>query len=953
MDFDTDRNFNLIDRITMNGSRIFNFSLTDLAAWCSSIALVCMTIGTAGPALGQATEAEVAQIVKELKSDRFENRRQATQKLFALGPEVLPLLQKIERSASLEQNRRLENLKIVFRAIKAGQTSPVARRAWLDFKDVGFDTRDLILEKLLELKEYEAHFALLEQLQPQQIREVFEDNGNYYSQIAELCRSEQWEVIERLLSMPIVWKYQPILCARFHFLMGTLENQTMQLRKRLDDRADDQKPSGLDEELKTVVKLLTFQRQYDAAGRYIAKIPQERLRLEAENQLLFERGDWKGLAKRAVLAASDFDKTQPHFVCSQWQYVLLKQYGQGVEAGREAFKEIEVRQRETATLDTGLLAALSMLTCDWEKAKTGIELEQDILSVWLLSPILNRHQEMGELIGAGVTFESRSKWAAARRKEIGKQIKKMERESARHGTNGDFKELAAEARRKVKYYLYVCERWLELGLDAEVILYMREAYLQLHDVTQLAGLKNLIMQRISAPGRPDAIWSFLSEAGYSDSQLTSMATSGALFRNESLLFNIENPVEIRRIALAQFLNKALYESVKNPMERLQRICFLLNSELKPTNPEVVNELYPEGFDLDKELARVSHQSTRTSCWRISQIYQHHGRHQEALQWKEQAALKGQADAVFSLAEDLLAAGDFIKSARMFDAHFSESSSAYSLGLSSHAWKMAGEAQIAQRRMFYASVVPRHYDLRTTEFYSNFIEDERGHWVCDLARLDNLIDQSSERQKLASLRTVMNCWKSVDPVESANFGRRGLLARSAPNDVFDYGIRSTVIVESRTLDVMAAVEERDFEAVRSIFDQVNQFAPGSPSLVEKIVPRLDELGQVELADYITQQTSLFFEDALVRYPNSPANRNNYAWLLACAKRRLDTVLRHAELAVQLHPQEDTYIDTLAESHFARGEFDEAIEVIQRSIALDPPRRYYRSQLKKYRAAKARK
>ena len=74
-------------------------------------------------------------------------------------------------------------------------------------------------------------------------------------------------------------------------------------------------------------------------------------------------------------------------------------------------------------------------------------------------------------------------------------------------------------------------------------------------------------------------------------------------------------------------------------------------------------------------------------------------------------------------------------------------------------------------------------------------------------------------------------------------------------------------------------------------------------------------------------------------------------MACAQRRLDTVLRHAEMAVQLQPQEHTYIDTLAESHFARGEFDEAIEVIQRSIALDPPRRYYRNQLKKYQDAKA--
>jgi len=386
------------------------------------------------------------------------------------------------------------------------------------------------------------------------------------------------------------------------------------------------------------------------------------------------------------------------------------------------------------------------------------------------------------------------------------------------------------------------------------------------------------------------------------------------------------------------------------MERLQRVSFLLDSALKPTNPDTVNKLYPEGFDLDAELSRVRHNSTRTSCWQISLIYQYHRRHREALQWTKLAALKGQASAVFSLAEAALAEGEFAKAARMFDAHFLESSKAYSLGLSSHAWKMAGEEQIARRRMFYASVIPQHYGTSMFDLYSQFIFDERGHLVSDLARLEVLLAEPT-RYHIINLQTAMNCWKLADPIESANFGKRIMLELSAGNTVYGFRRIAASNIQSRTRDVMGAVEERDFDAVKSTFEQVNQFAPGSPSLVEEIVPRLDELGQVELADSITEQTSSFFEDVLVRYPRSAVNRNNYAWLLACAKRRLDTVLRHAEMAVQLQPQEDTYIDTLAESHFVRGEIDEAIEVIQRSIALDPPRRYYRNQLKKYQDAKA--
>lgn len=933
----------------MSACRTNNFLPTNLVSRLGSVVALWLVIGAA--AFGQSRDAEVAQIVRELKSDRFENRQQATRKLFEMGPEILPALEKVERSASLEQNRRLENIKTVFRAIKAGQTSPAARRAWLDFNDVGFETRDLILEKLLTLKEYEAHFALLEKLQPQDIREVFEDNGYYYSQIVELCRGEQWELIDRLLSMPLMWKYQPILCTRFHFLMGTLDSQITQLQKRLDDRireATSKETSPkfrADEELNTLIDLLVFQRQYETAGRYIAKIPEKRLRLERENQLLLERGGWKELAERAVMAEADFDYDQPHFSCTPWQYVLLKQYGQGVQAGVKAIDDVEAAHRANGTFDEGFLASLSILTCDWEKAQTGVDLQKDIESLKLLS-VLSRSRELEELIGAGVTFESRSKWAQERREEIGELVAKMERESARRGNNDKFNKLKSEVAEKVNYYIYVCEHWRDLGLAKEAILFLREVYLLVHDVEQLVDVKKLITKAICYPARSDVTWSFLSDAGFSDTQMASIAGNGTIFGDPRI-----QP----KVALAQFLNGALYESVKDHTERLQRISFLLDSTVKPTDPDTVNELYPDGFDLDAELARVSHNSTRTSCWQISRIYQYHRRHREAQQWKELAALKGQADALFSLAEEALTEGDFADAARMFDEHFLESSKAYSLGLSSHAWEMAGEDQIAKQRMFYASVVPQHYGSSINEFYRDYISDERGAWVCELARMDTIVGvESSLYPEIEILDIAMNCWKLADPIESANFGKRRTLKlspRLSAGNIIQYRVVASFNIDGRTRDVMSAVEAGDFEAAKSIFDQVNQFSPGSPSLVEKVVPRLDELGQVELADYFTQRTALLFEDILVRYPKSPVNRNNYAWLLACAQRRLDTVLRHAELAVQLQPQEHTYIDTLAESHFARGEYDEAIETIERSIVLDPPRRYYRNQLKKYQAAKA--
>jgi len=414
---------------------------------------------------------------------------------------------------------------------------------------------------------------------------------------------------------------------------------------------------------------------------------------------------------------------------------------------------------------------------------------------------------MMDLIGAGDTFASRSKWATERRDEIDELIEKLEKEEERRGANTEkYRAITKSVRGKIDYYLHVCKSWLEFGWEAETILYLREVYLQVHDIAVLANRKNLITEAICDPGRPEATWSFLSEAGYKDSQLAAMAGSSTLFGN--------------KVSLAQFLNGTLYESVKDAKERLQRISFLLGSAVQPTDPETVKKLYPNGFDLDAELALVRHESTRASCWQISQIYQHHQRHREALQWKELAALKGQTEAVFSLAEDALTAKEFTKAARLFDKHFTLSAQAYSLGISSQAWKMAGEDQLARQRMFYASVIPQHYGSPMIGFYKRFVDDERGHWISDLARLDGIIGQSSRYEELRVLLNMMNCWKMVDPIESANFGRRALLKLSTHNSVSGYSYLLLYAKESRVHDVMGAVEEGDFDAVKSIFDQIN-------------------------------------------------------------------------------------------------------------------------------------
>ena len=911
-------------------------------------AIVCFLV-SAGVIISSAAAQSpdlsgLPELMKQLKSAEFTQRQLATKNILDLGPAVLPELRATERSSSLEFNQRVQDLTAVLEAVDAGENSLAAKEAWLQFGDAEFETRDLILEKLLALKLYDAYFALLAQLDDNQIRTIFEDNNSFYSIIADMCRNERWGEIENLLSTRLIWKHQPWLCARYHMLMGSLDQQIQTMRQRFDQQVagESNTLSGENPELKTLIGLLLFQRQYDAASRYIGLIAEEDIRQTASNRLLFNKGDWQEIADRAVLSDADYDRGKPFIECSPREYVLLKQYGGGPAAGIKAVEEIERQQADDDTSDEGMMTMLYLLTFNWDKAKENVGLEANDLSLSFLN-LVNRTLEIMERSGAGDTFEARQKWMEKQREVAQLQLDKLARWAEKGRSNSERRQtVIKEITKTLDYYVAVCEHMLKLGLEQEAILYLRQAYVQVHDVDDLSDLREQIKTTIFEPGRAEFTLPFLEEAGFSDTEIGGLIGSRMIFHTDSSAHD--------RTAQAQFLNRALSEVVTDPKSRLYRVANLLNSALVPTDRETLSTLYPDGFDgfdLDAELAIVEHNSNRNSCWQMSLLYHFHQRNEAASQWRQLAATKGNEAALFQTAEDAFAREDFEVAAQLFDAHFEGSSEYYPLAIAAHAYQLAGQSEIANRRMFYASIIPDHYDLPMSSFYQRFNLDDRGDWVCDLARLEICLNDDPQQPEF---QNAMRCLKEVDPIESSNFGRRGIFKLEVYHALQMYYWVVYLNTESRTQDLMAAIERRDFEMARAIFDQISAFSPGNPSLVEKSVPRLDELGQTKLADYMTAKTAEYFVETLKEYPNSANHRNNYAWVLACARRQLDTLLRHAEAAVALRPDQATYIDTLAEAHFARGEYDLATKWIKKAVALDPPRIYYRNQLKKFQQSK---
>lgn len=80
-------------------------------------------------------------------------------------------------------------------------------------------------------------------------------------------------------------------------------------------------------------------------------------------------------------------------------------------------------------------------------------------------------------------------------------------------------------------------------------------------------------------------------------------------------------------------------------------------------------------------------------------------------------------------------------------------------------------------------------------------------------------------------------------------------------------------------------------------------------------------------------------------------NNYAWMLAKTRVRLDEALAFAKRAVEIDDSRASYLDTLAEVYFVRGEVADAVRVIRRARELSPEDDYFRKQLERFESALA--
>lgn len=892
-------------------------------------------------------------LIKRLGSADFTQRQSASKTLFERGPAVLEQLKQVPLSSNPELNQRVSELiKLLSNGVDA-QSAKETFDAVLTFEDAEAETRKQLLKRLLDGEQYDVYFRLIERLPVEQAEDIFYESRLRHL-IPTLCEKEQWDDVQTILSHRLTWQHEPNLCAIYHRTMGTLDVYLDKMKREIDNAefADATR-------LATLIGLLKAEKDYDTALRYAKRFGSADLINAYHCQILMESGNWEALADIAVLGDEPIDSDR-YFLCNRMTYPMVKFWGGSPQEFLDALEEVteksiiaqedkDAQEDAEPGLNDDALAVdpivqqIHLLTLNWDQARKGIKIGEDQISISLLG-LISQYQRLLDELNVGSDFTGHQKWATQKQQAIENVAQKFSSLRVRSNPE-ERRELIDEIESKLDYYMAVCDVLADLGMEVEATLFIRQLYQLIYPFEELSPHRLDLIGRVADYGDAASLWEFIENAGLNNAQLKSLVFTRRPLQGRSsaetyVLFGHKNEV-------AQFVYKKLADQFDDPLKLIKHVAYVVDYQLKPA--EISSAQNPSEsaapFNLDTHIALMEHNQSADECWNISQIYAFHQRPQHQ-QWLQRAALKSDMRAIKQIARTQFNNRKYLNSARMFEREFELSYNPLSLSRAAEAYGLAGDTQKSKRLHFHAFVLPDFiYDNGFDETYGSYLEEERSDLIAD-----QLLFRIATTPQSNSTSMVALGWQVLqkpDPVAAANLLRIRLLSISSNNAALR---QLALAITSHTLDATADVIKGHYAAAERTIDRLLKISPATPSIAEQTVVQLDRAGQHKMGDDVIKKLATAYQDLMVRFPTSATHCNNFAWSLACGKRHAQVAIRHAQTAVARRPHNPGFIDTLAESHFAAGDYDKAIQTIDRAVAIEPENAYYRNQRLKYETEK---
>lgn len=145
----------------------------------------------------------------------------------------------------------------------------------------------------------------------------------------------------------------------------------------------------------------------------------------------------------------------------------------------------------------------------------------------------------------------------------------------------------------------------------------------------------------------------------------------------------------------------------------------------------------------------------------------------------------------------------------------------------------------------------------------------------------------------------------------------------------------------------AIANRDFESANHAIEMCFQMNPDQIETPIELIP-LGEIafGKERVVGWLDRYATPL-EEHLKRWKDDTLVGNNLAWLYANIDQRLERAHELSKHVTELLPEDDVYLDTLAEVEFRLGNREQAIKISSKCRERAPLEKHHRNQIERFR------
>lgn len=567
------------------------------------------------------------------------------------------------------------------------------------------------------------------------------------------------------------------------------------------------------------------------------------------------------------------------------------------------------------------LTNLYLVMGDWESARKLLKPDNK-WDVYRLMIYLHRYDEAFELLGLTDDINQRFEWFEKEVAEIKQAFKKVE---------GN-RQLLAELVVKMELCVAVAEHFESLGHSDEAAIQAKMLHAAIDPVNdRSANMRVEVVRLLMTLHRYDDVWKAIEDRFLPTDYIQLISRRGLSV--SALAPNKEGA------AVFWFQRGALDKQFPDPMDKLKVVLALVNSPIAPDDIDPLEVLVK--LDNSPEAEQKSNLRGALNYW-IAMSMNYHGEHRKYIEY-----LKLSRDIGYSPARLQLAKIDAEneKWQRTVDSH--QFTSPFTIMMTAEGHDKLDQPVDARRHRL-AAFASWTSNYRSTQNITAFESADRAG---DLVEMLEII-LFAPNQNAASAPTYR---PSLAEIQKDDFaGRAETNWKIYALTMINHNANLSVAGFHQRIQVLAAkraIQDGEYDRAANILEQLDRFRPGDPELGEVCLPLLDKAGQSAVADRVFERISEFYLDLIGKYPDSPLHLNNYAWVCATSKRRLEFAQQHADRALALRPDNTSYLDTVADLSFQNGDRERAAELIKRCLNSDPDKLHYKKQAAKFGVKKS--